>query len=130
MKIIDLYNMVANGKQPTRFNYKNHEWLYSVSDYDFRTMEQEYITADVPEYRYLLQEIDVSNLNDEVEIIEEEKELEKINLDSNEDIIYYENGEKHRFTTNKQTKYLTHKINEIIEEINKLKKGNDDLSIK
>ncbi|MBQ7139955.1 MAG: hypothetical protein IJO32_00450 [Bacilli bacterium] len=64
------------------------------------------------------------------EEIKEEKEIEKIILNSDGDIVYYENGEKHRFTTNKQTKYLTHKINEIIDEINRLKKGNDDLSIR
>jgi len=75
MKVIDLYNMVSNGVQPKRFIYKGREYLYSVEEKEFRSSKQEYRYGDVPEYVYLSEEIDLSNLNDEVEILEEENKI-------------------------------------------------------
>ena len=56
-----------------------------------------------------------------VKILEDKPEhIEKITLDGDENIIYYEDGEKHRFNTNKQNKYFAHKINEISKAVNYL----------
>ena len=128
MKIIDILNKIENGEEaPKKIKYQYK--IFELND------SKVYLRTDkVRDYDYgiksLLEYVLTCDLNDEVEIIEEEKEIEKIELDSDENIIYYENGEKHRFTTNKQNKYFAKKINKIIDEINRLKKGNDDLSIK
>lgn len=74
MKIIDLYNMVANGEQPNKFKYKNRWFAYSVDDKEFRTLKQEVYNGDYPEYIYLSELIDLSNLNDEVEMINYKKQ--------------------------------------------------------
>lgn len=79
MKVIDLYNMVSKGEQPKKFKYKGIEYAYSIDDKEFRSLNQEYRFADVPEYIYLSEEIDLSNLDDEIEIIEDiPKKIEKI----------------------------------------------------
>ena len=77
MKIIDLYVMVSKGEQPKKFKYRDEWWAYSIDDCDFRTLKQEYRDADMPTYEYLMCIIDTSNLNDEVEMIED-KEYEEI----------------------------------------------------
>lgn len=78
IKIIDLYMMVSKGEQPKKFKYRNEWWAYSIDDYDFRTLKQEYRDADMPTYEYLMSIIDTSNLNDEVEMIEDEfEDIEK-----------------------------------------------------
>lgn len=107
MKIIDLYVMVSKGEQPKKFKYRDEWWAYSVDDCDFRTLKQEYRDADIPTYEYLMSIIDTSNLNDEVEIIEEDKKIEYIDEWTND-------VEANQFI-------LKNKIYELINEINKLK---------
>ena len=121
MKIIDLLNKIANGEElPKKIKY---EGAIYQKDNDGNI---DYYFAEDFNGTLLLDKLnDTNELNEEIEIIEG-KEIEKIVLNSDGDIVYYENGEKHRFTTNKQTKYLTHKINEIIDEISKLKKGENN----
>ena len=66
--------------------------------------------GDVKTYKYLTDCIDLfTDLNDEVEIIEEPKKIEKIKM--------YQDGEGHYFL-NKQ---MVDKFNELIDEINNLK---------
>ena len=70
MKVIDLYNMVANGKQPHKFKYKNKWFAYSVDDKEFRSIKKEVLFGDYPEYIYLSEITDLSNLNDVVVMYE------------------------------------------------------------
>lgn len=58
-------------------------------------------------------------LNDEIEIIEEDKPIEKITIDLN----YANHYSKANVKAN--GKYLAEKINELIDEVNKLKKESD-----
>ena len=104
MKIIDLLNKIANGEEvPEKIIYDNELYVYNdeMKDYEY------------PEKCGWLMDISRNSgnvfLNGEVEITQR-KEIEKIVLNSDGDIVYYENGEKHRFTTNKQTKYLKTKL--------------------
>lgn len=67
-KIIDLYDMVADGIQPKKFKYNGREYAYSVDDKEFRSLKKEMFSGDYPAYVYLSEVIDLGNLNDEVEM--------------------------------------------------------------
>ncbi len=100
MKIIDLLNKIANGEEP-KIKYDNVILKYNKN-------EKRFIDKD---RLNLLYEIDFSELNDEVEIIEEDKEIEKIGND------YY-----HK-TQPEQNQIFQRKINEIIDKVNSLEKN-------
>ena len=89
MKIIDLLNKIANGEEP-KIKYDNVILKYNKN-------EKRFIDKD---RLNLLYEIDFSELNDEVEIIEEDKKIEKI-------------GNKFHFTGCEEE--LANKIDEIID---------------
>ena len=110
MKIIDLYVMVSKGEQPKKFKYRDEWWAYSIDDCDFRTLKQEYRNADMPTYEYLMCIIDTSNLNDEVEMIED-KEYEEIEEIPKEEIIDF-------LSTGEQM--LANKINALIRNQKKI----------
>ena len=99
IKIIDLLNKIANGEDtPKEIKYDG---------YTFKKANESYIEEDGDN---LTDHIcyDYSNLNDEVEIIEEDKEIEKIGND------YY-----HK-TQPEQNQIFQRKINEIIDKVNSL----------
>ena len=109
IKIIDLLNKIANGKevpQKIRIGALYMYWDGSAYwDEDGETHFCEVIGSD--EYR----------LNREVEIIEEEKEIEKIrniNIDM-------DGNEIERTPNNYE---LKEKINELIDAVNEIKRGN------
>lgn len=112
MKVIDLLNMIANGEEAPKTIVHN----CGVYNYNCDNNMAYMYTCD--DGTNLFQMTD--SLNEEVEIIEKAKPIEEIVLDSEENIIYYENGEKHRFNTNKQNKYFAHKINELTKTVNYL----------
>lgn len=131
MKIIDLLNKIANGEEvPKEIEHNGDLYLWEKNN---KTYYSEPNGADLMAY------IDIpSELNDEVEIIEEEKE------DNFSGIRYFANGncymsiaseppkiqditiEKEIEKLNKKhfhkrQRQLANKINELIDEINKLK---------
>lgn len=85
MRIIDLYNMVANKEQPKKFKYQGRWFAYSVDDKEFRSLKQEIYNGDYPEYIYLSEIIDLSNLNDKVEMIDDYQDY-KINKIKKDDL--------------------------------------------
>ena len=100
IKIIDLLNKIANGEElpeEIRFEGKIFEKQYETSFYctGFGIFEEAFVLED---------------LNKEVEIIEEDKEIEKIGND------YY-----HK-TQPEQNQIFQRKINEIIDKVNSLEK--------
>lgn len=109
IKVIDLLNKIANGEEP-KIKYDNHILKYNKN-------EEKFIDKDGLNSLY---EIDFSELNDEVEIIEETKKIEKIARCDSIKMTYY--GELHKPTENEEI--LRIKVNELIDEINNLK-GND-----
>lgn len=116
MKVIDLLNKIANGEAPENIRYKENEYYLFDS--------KSYLTNDKSRF---FDTIYFKELNDEIEIVEEKpKKIEKIELDSEENIIYYEDGEKHRFNTNKQNKYFAHKIIELQKAVNYLLEKESD----
>lgn len=108
IKIIDLFNKIANNeKVPKHIILNNVVFHYddNVQDYenDFEYLFRDSFSNFDRSDEFLNIEVE------EVEIIEEEKELEKITLQFSE-------------TQKEKNRLFKDKINELVDEINKLKK--------
>ena len=115
MKVIDLLNKIANGEEvPKKIIYDGDIWEYDKLSNDYEMFDE---SGDL----YLFQEeLYVTRaLNDEIEIIEEDKKIEKIkslnNVGDCPNLVEF--GDKQQLNNH----ILKDKINEIIKEINKLK---------
>ena len=106
IKVIDLLNAIADGKElPEKFMYKGH--LY------YR-QKAKGICYRCDELNEIFEEcLVLEDLNDTIEIIEEPKKIEKIEMCTGE-IMGFDGVEN--ITTE-----LKNKINELIDEINNLK---------
>lgn len=109
IKIIDLFNMLANFEEmPEKIKYWGIDYSWNRFDKDYQKGNGELLFGNMK---------GIYHLNDEIVIIEEEKEIEKIDitkayLSSN----FHENVLEDIAT-------LQTKVNELIDEINKLKKA-------
>ena len=108
IKIIDLFNKIANNeKVPNHIISNNVVFHYddNVQDYenDFEYLFRDSFSNFGRSDEFLNIEVE------EVEIIEEEKEIEKITLQFSE-------------TQKEKNRLFKDKINELVDEINKLKK--------
>lgn len=107
MKIIELLTKIANGEEvPKKIKFKNT--LYTLIEYGISTRLYQSIE---PPYEVL--EINTTVLNDEIEVIEEDKKIEKIDLDWVEVFDFKEQSQQDCVKT------VFYKINEIIDYINK-----------
>jgi hypothetical protein len=112
MKIIDLLVKISQGeKMPKKIKYEGYVWEYDkvVKDYYRNDIDEEYI--------YLFQDLFKKKtgffINNEVEIIDEDKKIIRLEFEEG-------NIEDKLFLA----RYITHnraKINELIDEVNKLK---------
>ncbi|MGM9881503.1 MAG: hypothetical protein ACI31S_01515 [Bacilli bacterium] len=72
MKIIDLLNKISNGEIPIKIKYKNEIYIYQEDEQDYAYIEDGY-------YNWLLSDgTDISFLNEEVELIEDEVDIDNI----------------------------------------------------
>ena len=129
MKIIDLLNEIANGRAPKLIKYDNLIWKYEKQFGDYTDTEK-YLFCD-----YMAdKENIILFLNDEIEIIEKEKKIEKLDI-----ALLGQCDNWLRCPTNKVTMQdielnpyiidnirgntlnFQRKINELIDEVNKLK---------
>ena len=110
MKIIAILNKKANEelKDGFKFEYKHTTYTYHEETNEIIDSEQ-----DTLEESWLLGQI----LNDEVEVIEEKKEIEELKKISYDEFAYTDN--KHRFDL---TNIEYDKINELVRAVNKLNK--------
>ena len=127
MKIIDLLNKIANGEEvPKKIKYEKDTYIH-IDNYCYYCEDTNLILSDRIFAEY-------SKLNDEVEIIEEPKKIEKLDV-----ALLGQCDNWLRCPTNKVTKqdvelnpyiidnirentlYFQRKINELIDEINNLK---------
>ena len=71
MKIIDILNDYANGKikEGFKFRYDNKDWL--IENESIHSVKKYSNHDDMGDYVYFEDCFDLSNLNDEVEVIEE-----------------------------------------------------------
>ena len=120
MKLIDLLNKIANGEvAPKKFKYDNEIFIFDdeTNDYIYAGGNVSFFT-DYFSYIYHLEDI-LMLLNAEVEIIEEKKDIEQINVwyefdgKNNDKIIYFMCTE------------LKDKINELVKTVNELKNKED-----
>ena len=122
MKIIDLYDQVAKGIQPEKFKYKDRWFAYNVDDKEFRSLPRE-IISDYPEYIYLSELIDLSNLNDNVETTSDLKTLDKIETYyDDQEWIKTKNGSGLGLFTQAGSKFLLNKLNEVIDYVKEIEK--------
>ena len=112
IKIIDLLNKIANGEEvPKKIKWGDFELEWEELCY------HDYKFLDTGNH-LLFQGFATSVLNNEVEIIEETKKIEKIEKPTQDEYLYstgkelYENDMK-----------VYDKINELIDEINNLKEN-------
>lgn len=106
IRIIDLLNKIANNEEtPNKIRFNGEYYIYNTSYDDYKS----------PSTWLLKNNNDNLNcfLNDEIEIIEEEKEIEKLKYKSTNSHI-------------EDTKEIIKKVNELIDVINELKSGKDD----
>ena len=118
MKVIDLLNKIANGEEvPKEIRLGDKIDIFYYQDYvkSYKTYDNEYLMCD-----YLC---NTDRLNEEVEIIEEDKKIRKIyTFPGLDDVDYaYEDGNRPNNVkiNNKMEEFLIDKINEIIDYINK-----------
>ena len=118
IKIIDLLNKIANGEEvPGKIKYGNMEYHINYDYGDYESDIEEYRTCDVKEHYYLFDEIDMlKSLNDEIEIIEEDKKIEKLDL---QQVDLQQSGTTSKFISLKDYK-IQEKINEIIDKLNEM----------
>lgn len=125
IKIIDLLNKLANGEEvPEKIKYNDR--IYTR----FQNLNGNrlYYYQVLNECVFLVEQISsVGELLNEVELIEEDNNvIGKILTTYDGEIIDYVNGEKHLINTNrKDINIYIPKINELINEINKLKRNNN-----
>lgn len=102
MKVIDLLNKIANGEEVPR-TIKFHSQYYQVTDCAYGDYK-DYISTLTDKYLFDDEWNLTGNLNEEIEIIEEDKKIEKIDVN-------------HLQTVKKcnRAKILGKKINEIID---------------
>ena len=115
IRIIDLLNKIANNEEvPKKIKYNCEIFERVISGMNFN----DYVDEDGD---YLFQDYDwLYNINDEIEIIEEDKKIETINnFTSNVGAVDDYNIEEYIHKLFEQEFILFSKINEIIDYINK-----------
>nr|DAK87197.1 MAG TPA: hypothetical protein [Caudoviricetes sp.] len=109
--IYELLGLIKDGKAPKKIKYKDKIWECIPT---IHGRGYQYYSEYYQDYRTLQNQVYLEEcLNDEIEIIEEPKNIEKLELESGK-------IDDKEFLA----KYITHnryKINELIDEINNLK---------
>ena len=78
MKVIDLLNKIANGEQPSHIRVYGRDWYWNNYD-GYVTKGSLLTTPDAQIYLFGSYRLDFA-LDKEVEIIEEDKEIEKLGM--------------------------------------------------
>ena len=116
MKVIDLLNKIANGEDvPEHIKIDNCNWNFIKSENNY---------YDDKNYGYLNWDyfVEKNKLNDEVEIIEENKKVSKIDQHDTQWHYYYTKKEITQQIED-NIEHLRQKVNQIIDELNKLKEN-------
>ena len=119
--IYELLGMIKDGKAPKKVKYR--EMIYHICyEYgDYESDIEEYRYADTKEHYYLFEGIDMLKcLNDEVEILEEKKEIpEKLDIRQEKNIknnwkwkVY---GKEHSYNISTPQKLIADKVNALID---------------
>ena len=122
MKIIDLLNKIANEEEvPNKIKLKNFEEIYTLREdcTGYKWYGEEKTNNDFGEtihenLEYILKQ--------DIEIIEEPKKIEKIEMYQDEEGHYFLNKQDKKVYVNcDEMDFMVDKFNELIDEINNLK---------
>ena len=91
MKVIDLLNKIANGEEVPKI-IKYDETIYLFRNYDYKEYSIEKGICD-EQTSWIEDKFDFYKINDEVEIIEEDKKIEKIKILNCDNYVKKENYE-------------------------------------
>ena len=76
--IYELLGLIKDGKAPKKIMYGNMTYHINYDYGDYESDIEEYRSCDLKEHYYLFDEIDmIKSLNDEIEILEDNKKIEK-----------------------------------------------------
>lgn len=119
--IYELIGLVKDGKAPEKIRYNNEIWKY---DDELKTYDNDDYGSDLLEK--LFYEVCISDfINNEVEIIEEPKKIEKLLLDMNSINKGNMTADYENYTVGNIAEHnfgvIYKKINELIDKINNLK---------
>lgn len=114
MKIIELLNKIAKGEEvPKEIYYKKQWWKYNPeNDYEGTAWGG-----------CFLNNVLICDLNDELEIIIEEKDIEELPIIKNADNTTSLQGKDYNYTMKTVDVILANKINELVREVRKLKES-------
>lgn len=111
-----LLGLVKDGKAPKKIIYRDKIWEYATT---VNGKGYQYYSQIYQEWKTLQSQVYLEEcLNNEVEIIEEPKKIEKITV--REKTLGFPNGE---WTARNMDKAFAIKINELIDKINNLKEN-------
>lgn len=114
--IYELLGLVKDGKAPKKIKYDDKIWAYNNDSQDYCNFNE---TNDL--FGNLFNRLATNDfINNEVETIEEPKKIEKITV--REKTLGFPNGE---WTARNMDKAFAIKINELIDEINKVKESKE-----
>ena len=125
MTIIEIINKIANNEDiPKRIKYKDKIYIYNEPNQDYL----EYNKDDFDFLPYSFCNWRTRDfINDKVEILEEDKDIEELKIENDNPTHFYirdEKGTKCGMT--KHSKMIAEKLNEVIREVNKLRKENNN----
>lgn len=110
----ELIGLVKDGKAPKKIKYNGVELEYDELRKDY----YKYCSKGLFEYKFTI----CSNfLNDEIEIIEEDKKIEKLDIKQEKNIKNNWKWKLNNYCISTPQKITADKINELIDEVNKLK---------
>ena len=123
--VIQLLNKIANGEEvPRKLKGNNHTYTL-VENHNYEDEDGDILFSD--DYFWCNEDF----LNKELEIIEEDKEIEEIEIYSDEEDfdekIHFKNimrvSKNGEFEVTEEISVIVDKINEIVRKVNELKKG-------
>ena len=122
IKIIDLLNKIANNEEvPKKIKYKDNVYYLGKNMVDLHTYQTE--GSNTTRKLSLIIDNEYLNLNDYVEIIEETKKIEKIEMYEDEDGRYFlNNRDKKIYIRCDEIDFMVDKFNELIDVVNELKR--------
>ena len=120
MRIIDILNDYANGKIKDGFKFRSGNYNWVIEEDGIHSINQYSNYDDMGDYVYFEDCFDLSNLNDEVEIINENK-IEKLSYQQIGSYLL-ERKDYETFTNcvNEQISKIGKKLNDMVEVVNYL----------
>lgn len=120
MKVIDLLNKIANGEEVPKI-IKYDETIYYFRNYDYKEYNIEKSYCD-EQTSWIEDKFDFYKINDEVEIIEEDKKIRKLDFIEENTFSKRQNGmtSEDRRLLDSNFIEIGNKLNEIIDKINEM----------